>query len=509
MIREIKINRSCELAVRPRAIENHLATRARELPLVAPVRELKESKAMFGLASVLTLSAVFGCANIAEMGAKEKDRISVVEEKDSGLPDVIEDVVKDTKEEVVPDAPIDVIEDVAKDTKEDVIPDSPIDVIEDVAKDTKEDVIPDVVTPDVIIDVIEDVVTEEGGLQPLVPVLLGKANLVGIDDFTLPPSKANLDGWLILMRNNMKCWKASENIMPSAAADPWTLSPLSPPAGSISTGVEVDSLTNEKSIWLNTMSSNSSLYWSRGAGLNNNLMWCVQGRARIENSTAKGQGSSFNITDGAKNVQIGLLTNLVRDTDNDAIQGAAIDMSAAAHSLMICGTGSDYLALADDAIATRQPIAINGVGNLLLTSSENQVKWGDLSAASGINAFGHYMHFCAINDFTGYVDSGSVDLLFDLGSSVNNLGSGNVKPQIIGTLPTGTNLVISGVRGGNGLPLTGSFAPLGALGEITGVNGRYVEAKVTLTTDVPGGYQSYSPLYKGINFQGLTGSVDN
>ena len=478
MSREVRINRTP--AIRPLTVENRLAART---------RVVKESRPLF-VASALALSTVFGCANIAEMGAKEKERLSAIADKDAGLPDVIEENAKDVD-----------VDHLNPDVQEDVLSEVGPDVVSDVGQDVADDVA----------DVIQDVVNEEGGLPPLVPVLIGKSNLVGLDDFTLPPSNAIPDGWLILMRNNLKCWKASDNIMPSAAADPWVLAPVSPPAGSISAGVEVDTATNEGAIWLNTMTSDSSLSWSRGAGFDNGNqnIWCVQGRARIENSTAKGQGSSFGIMDGTKALQLGLLPNLVRDTDNDSIQGAAIDMSSAAHSLMICGGGSDYIVFADEAIATRLPIAINGVGKLLLPSSENRIQFGDLSSASGINAFAHYMHFCSVNNFTGYVASGSVNLLFDLGSSTNNLGSGEVKPVAIGTLPAGTNLAVNGVRGGSNLPLSGSFSPLGSSGEISGVSGRYVEAEVELTTNIPGGYETYSPVFKGINFQGLTGSVDN
>lgn len=229
----------------------------------------------------------------------------------------------------------------------------------------------------------------------------------------------------------------------------------------------------------------------------------MQARGRIISSRGAGEASALEIADGTKVVGFGILTDRVQDVANPSGFSYTIDNTIRSNTFLFCGTGSSYWLYVNEDIYQGR-ITRNGPSLLTLPAGgQNVFMWGDVSPSSGYDAQAFYNHICYVRDYRGFNSSGSVILRYDLGTSLNNLGSG-ARALVDGVFPTSTAVTIENTRSGDSAdPSTGTWSALQPLSgdNIQSPPNRYLELVINLTT----GDSNVSPLFRGVQFSNLCG----
>lgn len=286
-----------------------------------------------------------------------------------------------------------------------------------------------------------------------------------VDDLSYP-------GSLMLNRNWTDEYEAVSGLYPSDLG--WASNPVSPPGGTFT--ITTDS--GQAALRINTIGTDSQIYYSIDPSFNNATGWVVAWRSRLDTLESGGsriRACSVDIVDTIRWLRLGSLETAIEDElSANSFTTTTTDVM---HNYRIEGQGSAFTVYVDDIPVTGSPWSFGG------GDSVSRIRWGDYAGVEDSDSYWVYFKYYNQGSQVPYLSPGEyVSSIYDLGANQNNIGSGATLVFNGSILPS-TTITID-TRSGDTVVPDGTWSSWQGLSgnQIQNPTARYLQIRSNLST---------------------------
>jgi len=297
---------------------------------------------------------------------------------------------------------------------------------------------------------------------------------VGLDTLSYP-------GSILLDRNWTYRYNANSASLPDASG--WSL--VKPGGGTVE--LINDPVSGEMALHINTMGTNSTLYYQISPSFNNATGWVVAWRNRvasIETGTFRNGTCVIDIVDNIKWAQFGMIETNISDLAAGGATIVNMNTIDAMHNYRVEAKGTTFSFYVDNTSVSGSPFNFGGSDTI------NKITFGDLVGTEDSDTYWNYFRYYNGGNIAAYVSPGTYESkVYDLGPAVNDIGTG-ARLTFQGDSPLSTTIAYQ-TRTGNVDPPDASWTSwtippttisINSPSLITSLTGRYIQARTNLAT---------------------------